>query len=406
MRLTSPRGKGPSPSLAPTPGGATRPDVRLLFLISGLHSGGAETQARYLITGLARRRVEVQLLAFGGEPAMLAEVEAAGVPITYLSLQPPKLWWVGALRRAHALARGRGIHLVQSFLPTMDVFAPLIRLWDFRYRVVTSRRSLDEYLSPKDLRRLRFTGRFAHRIVGNSQAVAESVARLEGFHPPQVCVIPNGIPMPEPITEEERAAARAAFGLDSGAFVVILVAHFRRGKGHEHVPEVAARLREAIPRAVVLLAGDPMRLEGRIYDAVRARLEAEGLLDRVRLLGDYRDSRRLHAAANVALNLSDSEGMSNSVLESMSQAVPVVATAVGGNVEVIRDRGDGRLVPGGSVAEGTVAALVELAADAEGCRALGQAARERTAREFSIDRMVDRYLELYDDLALSREGRD
>jgi glycosyltransferase involved in cell wall biosynthesis len=119
----------------------------------------------------------------------------------------------------------------------------------------------------------------------------------------------------------------------------------------------------------------------------------------VRFLGDFRDQRKLHAAADFSLNLSDSEGMSNSVLESMSFGVPVVATAVGGNLEVIRDGVDGALVSRAGVAAETAGALASLFADPGRRLALGRAARARVREEFSIDRMVDRYVALYREVA-------
>lgn len=379
--------------------------TRLIFLIAGFHSGGAETQARYLVTGLARRGVEVHVFTFPGEPELEHLVQAAGVPITFLPLTRPKIWSLSALAHVRTKARQRRIRLVQSFLPTMDVVAPLIRFYLPEARVITSRRSLDEYLNPRDLRRLRVTGHLAHRIVGNSQAVAESVARLEGFRPPKVRVIPNGIPLPPEIRPEERAAARAAFGLGEDELAVAFVSHFRRGKGHGHLPGLAAELRRLVPSAVLLLAGDPTRAGGTIHAAVRSRLEEAGLLDRVRFLGDYRDQRTLFAAADASLNLSDSEGMSNSVLESMAFGVPVVATAVGGNREVIRDGRDGRLVLPSEVVPATAAALLDWAERPAVRLELGRAARMQIAAEYSIDRMIDRHLELYRELEASGAGR-
>ncbi|MEM9058512.1 MAG: glycosyltransferase, partial [Pseudomonadota bacterium] len=91
------------------------------------------------------------------------------------------------------------------------------------------------------------------------------------------------------------------------------------------------------------------------------------------------------------------EGISNTVLEAMATGLPVVATAVGGNPELIADGVTGSLVPVDDQAA-LAAALMDYAADAGRRRQHGLAARERAVAEFSLDTMVRRYAGLYDSL--------
>jgi glycosyltransferase involved in cell wall biosynthesis len=378
---------------------ARAPGLRLLYLVSGLGPGGAELQARYLLTHLPARGVEVRLATFGGYEDELARVAAAGVAIHRLDPRPPGLWPARVLPALLGLLRRHRIRLVHSMLPTFDALAPCLRLIDPGLRVISSRRCLDEYLSPKELARLKRTGWLASRIVGNSSAVAASVTRLEGYAPPRLTAIPNGIDLPPALADGERGRARQAFDVEPGRFTVSLPSHFRRGKGHAWIPEVARRVREACPELLVLLAGD-MEVSDQ-YRKVAAETRAEvarlGVDSCVRFLGPVRDMRALHAASDVSINLSDSEGMSNSVMEAMALGVPVVATAVGGNLEVLEDGVHGLHVPAHDPAA-AAAALTRLVRD-PGLRArLGAAARERIGGEYSIERMVTRYVRLYQEV--------
>ena len=370
--------------------------LRVLYLIGGLGPGGAELQARYLLTHLPAQGVAVRLGTFGGDKESLALVAAAGVPIDRLTPKPPGVWPVRVVSAILGILRRHRIRLVHSCLSTFDILAPCLKAFAPGLEVVTSRRSLDEYLSPRDLARLRLTGRWATRIVGNSNEVAESVTRLEGFHPPALTVIPNGIPLPETLSADERARARQWFGLGPDRFVVSFPAHFRRGKGHALIAEVARRVRAAHPEAVFLLAGDMEVSEQyrRIAAETRRAVAAADLDSSVRFLGPVADIRGLQAASDASLNLSDSEGMSNSVMEAMALGVPVVATGVGGNLEVITDGVHGLHVPVRDAAA-AAAALVRLAGDPALRGRLGAAARQRVAAEYSIDRMVARYVALY-----------
>ncbi len=100
------------------------------------------------------------------------------------------------------------------------------------------------------------------------------------------------------------------------------------------------------------------------------------------------------AMLDVVVLPSRTEGMSNALLEAMAMARPVVATAVGGNVDVVRDRATGRLVPPGDPSS-LAGALLELLAHPTAAEALGRSARAWVAESLSLERMLKRYENLY-----------
>jgi glycosyltransferase involved in cell wall biosynthesis len=266
-------------------------------------------------------------------------------------------------------------------------------------RIATSRRCLDEALRPRHLRLLRRTGKFAHAIVANSAAVADSVRRLEGPIGTRLRVIPNALPPCSPVDPGERANARQRLGVTEGDFVIAYPVHFRDGKGHQYLPEIVRRLAASTPRARLLVAGDTTSDLAcrRNSAALVSAIDEGGLAENIRCLGLLASVRPLLAAADVLFNFSDTEGMSNTVMEGMTLGLPVVATGVGGTPELIQDGREGLLVRRGDV-EAAADRLARLASDPDLCRRIGGAAREKIVRDFSVERLVDSYARLYESL--------
>jgi glycosyltransferase involved in cell wall biosynthesis len=373
--------------------------IRVLFLIGGLGPGGAERQARLLLTRLPDAGVSVRLGCFGGYPSELDLVSAAGVPIDDLSDVLGRRWPIRALLRIREIARLHRIRIVQTYLSSFDILAPFIRLVVPGVRVITSRRAVDEIVPARDLRLLRLTGRFVHAIVANSKAVAESVQRLEGHRSPRLRVIQNGILLPPPLGDDERLRARRTYGVSEQDFVVAYAAHLRPGKGHHYLPEVVRTVVGRLPHARFLLAGetDVDETYSKTTRELRQAIEREGLNEHVAFLGPVSDMRSLFAASDVSLSLSDFEGMSNALLEAMAHEVPVIAVGSGGTNETITHGVEGWLVPQANPSA-AVEILLRAAADPALCKRVGDAARRRVARDFSVERMVSEYVSLYQEL--------
>jgi glycosyltransferase involved in cell wall biosynthesis len=137
----------------------------------------------------------------------------------------------------------------------------------------------------------------------------------------------------------------------------------------------------------------------------RPRLEALanelGLHDCVEFRGDCRDVPQQLAGAAMYVSSSVTEGISLTLLEAMAVGLPVIATAVGGNPEIVEDSLTGRLVPA-SNPEKLAAALVDLSRRPELWRTWGEAGRQRVETHFNVRRMVGDYQHLYAQLVANR----
>jgi sugar transferase (PEP-CTERM/EpsH1 system associated) len=149
-------------------------------------------------------------------------------------------------------------------------------------------------------------------------------------------------------------------------------------------------------RLRLVLIGD-----GSLRDKVEELVAKAGIQDRVWLAGNREDVPQLLSALDVFVLPSLAEGISNTILEAMACGLPVVATRVGGNGELVREGETGFLVPRADP-QAMAAALLNYVDYAALRAAHGAAARTRVEGSFSIDRMVSRYLEVYDELCRQR----
>lgn len=138
--------------------------------------------------------------------------------------------------------------------------------------------------------------------------------------------------------------------------------------------------------------------EGPLRPQVEAILEAAGVRDLAWFAGERHDIPEVMRGLDCFVLPSLAEGVSNTVLEAMACALPVVATRVGANAELVAEGTTGTLVPAGD-SEALSAGILATFADPPGAAARGRAGRARVEQRFSLERMVDRYHALYSALA-------
>jgi L-malate glycosyltransferase len=406
---------------------------RLLFLIHSDEPGGAETAFLQLVTGLARRGASVTV-GIAGEGWLLDRLCAAsggdGIPAGQLTVAPLKFRGPadGALLRAIArLIRKTRAELVQCFMSRMNLYGALAGAWT-RVPVVTSVRGaegpgrwgpLPDWL----------VGRLSARVVTVSEDLRR---RLAGRLPPEKLVtIYNGVSLEHfaPPDAGERAPVRAELGIPAEAPLAGTVSRLDPIKGVADFVEAAGLLvpgaRCQVPGATKASASRLAKRHASAFTwhlargtwhqlpyflvagdgSERARLEAlaaeRGLGDRIRFLGERRDIPRLLAALDVFVLPSISEGLSNAILEAMAAGRPVVATAVGGNPELVREGETGLLIPS-RAPQALSAAIEALLLDPDRARRLGSAGARRAAEQFALPRMIEGYERLYEEVLRAR----
>lgn len=243
----------------------------------------------------------------------------------------------------------------------------------------------------------RIAGGFA-AVVPVSAAMAE-IARGQGLPDARIRVIHDGIDADAFRARVRTPAAevRRALGIAPDGFVVSLVAHLRRWKGHLLALDAAARLPASErARLQLLFVGAAPKEDPHFEGELRARAEAIGIAAQVRFLGARDDAPDLIAASDVLLLAStDPEPFGLVLLEAMCVGRPVVASRIGGPAEIVAP-GAGLLFDPRDPAT-LASALAQLAGDADLRRRIGDAGRER-ARTFAVETTVRRIEALYDEV--------
>jgi glycosyltransferase involved in cell wall biosynthesis len=238
--------------------------------------------------------------------------------------------------------------------------------------------------------------RWADVFVAVSGEDRRKMIEVEGVDPAKIRLIPNGIASP---ANGAVADVRAELGIEPGVPVLGVVCELRAQKALEVLFEAAALLLVEFPTLKVLVVGDGPE---------RARLEEGarrlGVADTVLFLGIRRDVPAVLTAVDVAVLSSDYEGSPLSVMEYMAAAKPVVSTRVGGVPELVQEDVHGLLVDPRDP-EALAEAVARLLREPALAKRLGAEGRKRQQREFSLEAMVGRIEDLYEELWLASGRR-
>lgn len=367
--------------------------VRIVHVAGSAEWGGGERYLELLARHLDRDRFALEIVL--PDPGPFAEcLRELGVPFQVVDLT--RLVSPAAILRLTRVLRSRRPHIVQSHGARSNFYARLaVTLLPGVRHISTVHNSLLAYpVSP--LRRAVY--RSLDRLTRPLSARVLSVARaLTDEDHGRTTVIPNGVELNvfNPTTDGE-PALRRALGLGDGP-VVGFAGRLDPQKDPLTFVRVIARLREELPAVNALVVGD-----GPLRDEVTQEAARLGLTDHCRFTGFRSDVPALLGAMDLFLLSSISEGFPFVLLEAMAMALPVVATAVSGVLEIVEPGVSGVLVAPGDV-EGLAAAAFDVLQHPERARALGNAARQRVAARFSIQRMIEATEHLYLEVA-SRAG--
>ncbi|HEX6851635.1 MAG TPA: glycosyltransferase family 4 protein [Candidatus Polarisedimenticolaceae bacterium] len=372
---------------------------RVCHLITRLELGGAQQNTLFSTAHHDRARFSVSLWAGRGG---ILDDEARAILETDLRLLPflrhpisPVADAIAVVRLA-AMLRASRIELLHTHSSKAGIVGRLAAALAGTPAVVHTVHgwSFNDTQAPA-LRRLyvaleRLAARRTHALVFVAEADRARGADLAIGDPARYRLFRSGIDRDRYVAPAGvRDATRRALGYGPDEVVVGSLACLKAQKAPLDFVAAADVAARSDPRLRFFIAGD-----GELRGEVEREVASRGLEDRFRLLGWRQDVAELLAAMDVFVLTSRFEGLPRAVLQAMAAGVPVVATAVGGTPEVVRDGATGRLVPPGEPRT-AAAAILGLAADPELRRRCVAAARARLGEEFDIRRMVAGLDDLY-----------
>ena len=373
----------------------------VLQLFDSFYLGGTERQTAQLTRLLHESgRYRVRVACGRREGPLLAEVERLGtgdIPAFPLTSFYDRNFFT-QLRRLARFIRENEIELVHAHDFYTNIFGMAAAARARAPARIASRRETDGIRSTKQRWVERRAYDLAHAVVANAEAVRGQLIR-EGVKAEKVVTVYNGLDVSrlEVARGLTREDALAAVGLPTGEpkrrFVTIVANMLHPMKDQETFLRAARRVRERVPDARFVLAGDGPRVE-----TLRATASELGIAEETFFLGRCARVAELLSVSDVCvLSSKGVEGLSNSIIEYMAAGRPVVATDVGGARESVADGETGYVVRPGDD-EAIAERVVELLTDADKARAMGARGREVAAHKCSCEARLARTVELYDGL--------
>lgn len=356
----------------------SRGPVPIGLVMSSFGPGGTEGQMIELIRRLDRARWDVRVACLRTEGVWLERVVDAA---------PCAMFPIASFRKPAVLrqlqsfvdwCRDTRLVLVHAVDTAANIFAlPAAALAGVPVRVGT-RRELDFGRTAIALLTQRGAYGCAHVIVANAQAAADRLGR-ERVAQRKIAVVPNGLDIERFTPRAVRLPVRR----------VAMVANLRPEKGHDVLIQAAALILAEFSDARFELIGS-----GTEQRRLMALADERGVSHAVAFVGHSDAIPERLAAADAFVLPTRSDALPNAVLEAMAAGLPVVATAVGGIVEVIDDGVTGLLVPPGDP-RALADALGRLMEDGELATRLGAAGRRHVLGHYSFERMVASFEHIY-----------
>ncbi|MCP4591007.1 MAG: glycosyltransferase [bacterium] len=359
---------------------------RILYVITDLETGGVPLFLHRLATHAQRSGLNVSVCSLAPPGPVSGMLTEAAVPNIGLDATGPWDWRV-LERLAGHIGEVRP-DLVHALLFHANVSARAACLLNgFPTNRLVCEIQTVEIERPWHLVVEKHTQRWCRTIVGNSPSVIEHLRSAARVDPSRLQLIFGGVDA-GPI-EAARAVGRTALGIHNDDPTLLWVGRLDPVKGLDELLGAFARVAETCP-CNLLLAGD-----GAYRPRVEQLIDDSPVRRRIFLLGSRSDVPVLLKTADVFVFPSRTEGMPNALLEAMAAGLPCVATDVPGCRDVVTHQVDGLLTQPSDPGD-LAASILRLLSDSTLAQRLAAAARAKVRREFSLDRCLSAYLELYD----------
>lgn len=362
--------------------------TRILFVNHSLGMGGIETMIVDMVRLLPADQFSPEVAIFESGGILEQTLIERGIPVHHLHKRAGIDG--GLFLRLRRLLKERNIRVVHSHNFSAWLYSSI------------AARSLGnilhihtEHSGVGALRRRHAVERWLSRITPYVVAVSKHVHQVMiddiGISPRRVKLIQNGVNTGRFAPNiAVRCIMRQTLGLGDNDIAIGIIARLAPVKNHTHLLRAFARILDAgQTRAQLMVIGD-----GAERQALEALSTQLGIASRTRFMGERRDTEALLNALDIYVLSSLSEGMNLTLLEAMSAGLPIVATAVGGNGEMVEDGKTGFLVPLSDV-DAMISRLNQLMNDPSLRLKLGTAARASAIGRFDERVMIDAYLSLY-----------
>ncbi|MCL5105316.1 MAG: glycosyltransferase [Armatimonadetes bacterium] len=376
--------------------------MRIILLTTGLVYAGAEVQVFHLATRLKSRGWDVMVVSMLPPKAFVEELEERLIPVLSLGMRrgtpDPR-----AIVRLALMTRQWRPHVIHSHMVHANLLARMSRLCYWSPATISTIHNTFD-CGKLGVKLYAVTDWLADATTAVSRAASDRYTAIGAVRANKCRFIPNGVDMsefkPDPAA---RARIRAELGLDQ-EFTWLAIGRLEPAKDYPNMFAAFAEVARGDIAAQLLVIGQgSLESDLRRQAASAACNRSKCTRENVQFLGVRRDIPDIMNAADGYVMSSAWEGMPVTLLEASAAGLPIVATDVGGNREVVRDGSAGFIVEPGNPEALAEAMRGMMNIPLAERREMGRAGRAFVESEYGLERMVDNYERLYTEL-LARKG--
>jgi len=377
---------------------AKKEKIRIVHVIAALNVGGTEMMLYKLLSRMRRGRFENIVITLKEKGELSEDFESQNIRVYNVG-------GTGGVLRVSALIKSLNIFreinpgIIQGWLAhgnlvaqIASTFLPyrLSTLWNIRYTALPKAETKNSTLLIIKL--LSLLSFLPQKIIFNSKAGADDHCSM-GYRSDKSCIIPNGFDTKLfSLSEKNRSSVRSELNISEEAILIGLIGRFDPLKDHSCYLKAGAKLLSNKREIFFLLAGREVDWQNR---HLRQLIKKLGISEKVFLLGERQDIPRITAALDIAACSSVAEGFPNVIGEAMSCGIPCVVTDVGDSAWLVGD--SGMVVPPRNHEALCEAWLKLIEMGSAKRRVLGEKARKRIENHFSIQKVVKKYEQLYEE---------
>ena len=311
--------------------------MKVLYLLNFAGKAGTERYVETLVKYLSADGLVQPYFAYNEGGLLVERLEAMGVPCRRVEMR--SRFDRQAARELAALCKEWDIDLIHCHYLREHYTALLSKKYNPKIRVVYT----NHFVLAND-----FVTRLSNRMMDKRQDQMIAVCNkgkeqliANGWSGDRIQVIFNAVDLDAWAGGRADSTLRAELGLDDGRFVMLCASRFAKDKGHKYLIDSVKRLTERTGRPFTLvLAGD-----GPLLEPTKAQVAELGLEDCVKFIGFRKDMKNLYKGSDLYVNSSQHEALSFLIIEAMAAGLPVIATDMGGNSDIVNDEaGCGLLV--------------------------------------------------------------
>ncbi len=367
--------------------------INILYITRSLELAGAERMVCDLASNLDPDKFKVTVCTFV-KGSLMEEMIKRGIEVILMERKfryDPTLVW-----RIARLISGKKINIIHSHMFQSSLYAlPLVLLFKKLVFVISEHGG---HLEISRITRRRcfyeIIAKVSKAVIVVSSALKDELSKIFRIPPEKIVVIYNGIEITKFDDNFDSLQTKRKIGLKLDTLVIGNVANLNPPKGHKYLLEAMPIVLHEIQNTKLIIIGD-----GALRSELENQTEKLRISENVIFLGRRNDIPELLSIMDVFVmpSITSGETFCIAAAEAMAMGKPVVASRIGGLPEVVADTKTGFLVPPKNPAA-LAAAIIKLLKDRKLALDMGQAGKKRVGQEFTLDKMVKRTEQLYENL--------